>query len=332
MICIASVFALIACLPLPGSAQSSMSRAEAAQLYTAAGFVIANDQPLNRCGQRAKPRVSFVDLDADKRPEALFIDEDAGCYAPSGRYFAVLTKEGSRWRMLTSGTGSIQALPTRTAGWLDMRVSDAGCTRDFRFSGQTYAAVSGCAGEPLAPAPPARPQQAKAAPSWAEAQQPAATAPTPAAAPPSGQTVTTTLQAGDEAAAFKAAGFTKRGKAWRSSCDDPGSASYSPGRIEQVADLNGDGLPDAVISEGGTFCYGNTGQAFWLVAKQADGRWTLITQSTGIAEFLKTKGAQGWPDISVGGPGFCFPVQRWNGREYKLQRWEYEGKTCKPPR
>ena len=87
-----------------------------------------------------------------------------------------------------------------------------------------------------------------------------------------------------------------------------------------------------MISEGGTFCYGNTGQAFWLVAKQADGRWTLITQSTGIAEFLKTKGAQGWPDISVGGPGFCFPVQRWNGREYKLQRWEYEGKACKPPR
>ena len=43
-------------------------------------------------------------------------------------------------------------------------------------------------------------------------------------------------------------------------------------------------------------------------------------------------GAMGWPDISVGGPGFCFPVQRWNGREYKLQRWEYEGKACKPPR
>ena len=35
---------------------------------------------------------------------------------------------------------------------------------------------------------------------------------------------------------------------------------------------------------------------------------------------------------SVGGPGFCFPVQRWNGREYKLQRWEYDGKACKPPR
>ena len=54
--------------------------------------------------------------------------------------------------------------------------------------------------------------------------------------------------------------------------------------------------------------------------------------NTGLPQFLKTQGAQGWPDISVGGPGFCFPVQRWNGREYKLQRWEYEGKACKPPR
>jgi hypothetical protein len=42
--------------------------------------------------------------------------------------------------------------------------------------------------------------------------------------------------------------------------------------------------------------------------------------------------AGGWPDISVGGTGFCFPVERWNGREYKHQRWDYEGKPCKPPR
>jgi hypothetical protein len=51
-----------------------------------------------------------------------------------------------------------------------------------------------------------------------------------------------------------------------------------------------------------------------------------------MAEFLKTRGADNWPDISVGGPGFCFPVVRWNGKEYKLQRFEYEGKRCKQPR
>ena len=96
--------------------------------------------------------------------------------------------------------------------------------------------------------------------------------------------------------------------------------------------MNGDGLPEAVLTEGGTFCYGNTGQAFWLVSKLANGSWKLMTNATGIPEFLKTKGVDGWPDVSIGGPGFCFPVARWNGREYKFQRWEYDGKACKPPR
>ena len=75
-----------------------------------------------------------------------------------------------------------------------------------------------------------------------------------------------------------------------------------------------------------------TGQGFWLVSKRADGSWKLMTGGPGIPEFLKTTGVNGWPDVSVGGPGFCFPVERWNGKEYKLQRYEYEGKQCKPAR
>lgn len=47
-----------------------------------------------------------------------------------------------------------------------------------------------------------------------------------------------------------------------------------------------------------------------------------MANETGIAEFLPTKGVGGRPDISIGGPGLCFPVQR----------WEYEGEACKRPR
>jgi hypothetical protein len=297
-------------MPVSATAQSGMSKAEAAQLYSAAGFPISSDQPVNRCGKPATPRVTFVDINGDQRPEALFVDSDVGCYAPSGRYFAVLTKEGTSWRAVVSGTGSIQALSSKTGGWLDMRATDSGCVRDHRYDGRTYRAATGCSGEALGVAPqPAR----------------------PAAAPATGKPAVATLQAADEAAAFKAAGFTKRGGAWRS-CDPPGTASYSPGSIAKVADLNGDGLPEVVLSEGGTYCYGHTGQGYWLVSKLANGSWKLITSGTGIPEFLKTKGVDGWPDVSVGGPGFCFPVERWNGREYKLQRWEYSGKACKPPR
>lgn len=135
------------------------------------------------------------------------------------------------------------------------------------------------------------------------------------------------LSAEDQAAAFTVAGFSRQGAEWRA-CDDPGTASYTPGAIASLGDLNGDGLPEALITEGGSFCFGHTGQGYSLVSKQADGAWKLMAGGTGIARFLATSGTGGWPDIEVGGPGSCFPVLRWNGSEYRLHRQEYEGKAC----
>ena len=135
------------------------------------------------------------------------------------------------------------------------------------------------------------------------------------------------LSPADEAAAFKAAGYKLKGKQWRA-CDDP-SPSYTPGAVAEVRDLNGDGLPEVVLTEGSTFCHGHTGAGYSLLSKQANGNWKLITSGTGILTFLPTKGAGGWPDIEIGGPGFCFPVERWNGQKYVLQRHQYEGKPCR---
>lgn len=137
------------------------------------------------------------------------------------------------------------------------------------------------------------------------------------------------LSPADRAAAFKAAGFAQRGGEWRG-CDDPGSASYQPGSIETARDLNGDGRPDAMIVESSTVCHGNTGAGYHLVSKQADGSWRLITSGSGMVTVLPTRGAGGWPDLEIGGPGFCFPVERWNGREYALLRRQYQGKPCRP--
>lgn len=66
------------------------------------------------------------------------------------------------------------------------------------------------------------------------------------------------LTPADRTAAFRAAGFTWENGHW-SACGDPGTASYSPGQIETVRDINGDGRVDAVITEGGTYCFGMTG-------------------------------------------------------------------------
>jgi hypothetical protein len=137
------------------------------------------------------------------------------------------------------------------------------------------------------------------------------------------------LSRADQTAAFTAAGFKSVGGQWRA-CGDPGTASYMPGQIDAVRDLDGDGRPEALISEGSTYCYGSTETGYAIVSKQADGRWKLITAGPGIATPLATKGAGGWPDLEIGGPGFCFAVERWNGREYAFNRFEYDGKACKP--
>lgn len=138
-----------------------------------------------------------------------------------------------------------------------------------------------------------------------------------------------TLSAGDRAQAFKAAGFTQRAGQWRA-CDDPGTASYQPGSIETVRDLNGDGRPEAVIVEGSTFCFGNTGVGYALVSKQANGAWRLIASGPGMVRPLSTEGVGGWPDLEIGGPGFCHPVERWNGRAYAVVRHQYQGNACRP--
>ena len=140
------------------------------------------------------------------------------------------------------------------------------------------------------------------------------------------------LSPADEAAAFRAAGFQRSGRVWKNCQEGSDSASYSPGSVDTVRDIDGDGLPDAVLIEGGAMCYGMTGQSFWLVSKQQNGTWKLITSEIGIPTFLPRAGARGWPDIEIGGPGFCFPVHRWNGRTYTLRRFQYEGRPCQPRR
>ncbi|MFP5409859.1 MAG: hypothetical protein ACLGG6_02690 [Gammaproteobacteria bacterium] len=137
------------------------------------------------------------------------------------------------------------------------------------------------------------------------------------------------LDAAARAAVFKAAGAVQRKGKWVLCVDDPATPGAS---IAQVMDLNGDGRPEAVVTEDGTFCHGHAGTGFKLLSRQGDGSWRVMTGGSGMPLFLATRGAGGWPDVVIGGPGFCFPVERWNGKTYALHRFEYEGKRCKPPR
>ena len=139
------------------------------------------------------------------------------------------------------------------------------------------------------------------------------------------------LSNADEAAAFHAAGFEFTGGAWKT-CDAPADSVYSPGKIEEIRDLNGDGRPKGIITEGSLICYGGDEVGFSIVSKQSDATWKRITGGPGVMTVLKSKGTAGWPDIEVAGQGFCFPVQRWNGSEYRTVQFQYEGKPCSPSR
>ncbi|MBP2262446.1 hypothetical protein J2W83_001112 [Pseudomonas hunanensis] len=114
--------------------------------------------------------------------------------------------------------------------------------------------------------------------------------------------------------AFKAAGFGTGS----SECEQEEAGSYTPATIELVRDINDDGRPDALITEGSVACYGVAGSGFYLVSQQADADWKLLASGSGVIEFLPEKGADGWPDIQIGGPGTCFAVQRYDGKAYQF--------------
>jgi hypothetical protein len=123
-----------------------------------------------------------------------------------------------------------------------------------------------------------------------------------------------------ESKIFKAADFKKTKYGWEGNCDT--------GQITIYKDLNGDGLKDAVISVQSPVCYGRTGFGYYIVTQQKDASWKMIFSNSGAPKFIETKGKDGWPDIENQGAGFCFAVYRWNGKEYEINRYEYEGKTC----
>ena len=135
------------------------------------------------------------------------------------------------------------------------------------------------------------------------------------------------LSAADRAAVFKAAGAVQRHGQWVACVDDPHGGAAE---IGETRDLDGDGRLEVVVVGHGSFCYGHAETGYSLLSKQVDGGWRLMDANDGVPEFLQTHGKDGWPDISVGGPGFCFPVMRWNDTTYAFNRNEYEGKHCAP--
>lgn len=122
------------------------------------------------------------------------------------------------------------------------------------------------------------------------------------------------LSPADRAAVFKAAGFKQQGDAWRRCEEETPMASSQPGSIE-LKDLNGDGSPEAIVTESSLFCYGGTEGLVVILAKDG-GSWRKVLDEPGMHLVRDTKHG-GWSDVEVGGPGLQKqPVYHWNGTSY----------------
>ncbi|WP_338468326.1 hypothetical protein RXV95_07200 [Novosphingobium sp. ZN18A2] len=304
----------------PGAGKSQapkMTRAEVMELFRAGGFAPAQGYAgvLDRCGDKARPRVRFVDLNGDKQAEALFNDTGA-CYGADRQWLAIASRVNGTWEPLLGVTGTAKGLQSSTNGWQDILWTSDNTQHRLHFDGARYVDESG------------------AAPVATPAFVPAARSETPEANPspvingklPSGVNAAV-LSPAQFAAIMQAGGYTRTGTVWQG-CG--GSTTIERKDVE-LSDLNGDGTPEAIVNEEGTACFGNTGAGF-QVLRQDHGTWRSMTGGTmtGYPAWKHSTGADGYPDFVLGGPGFCFPVMHWNGHAYSRHGFEYQGKSCKP--
>ena len=90
---------------------------------------------------------------------------------------------------------------------------------------------------------------------------------------------------------------------------------YDVGAKAYPVDLNKDGLEEVFVVMDGVL-FGNTGQGVALFIKNSDQVYEQQTEvAGGIAVILDTK-KKGYPELVIAGPGFEFPLYRWNGKSY----------------
>lgn len=115
-------------------------------------------------------------------------------------------------------------------------------------------------------------------------------------------------------------GFVLSGNKEIPFAQDKESKDYPFGCTVLPTDLNKDGLEEIFVIYGNSFTSGNTGSSVCLFIKAASGKYKMNLGFPSTVPDALTAGKAGYPDLVMGGPGFEFPVWRWNGREYAYQR------------
>jgi hypothetical protein len=100
------------------------------------------------------------------------------------------------------------------------------------------------------------------------------------------------------------------------SCEQPAGAEV------EFRDMNGDGKDEVLVIYGNTCTSGMAGSSVVLFIVDAAGKYQTNLGFPGASVDPKPEKSKGYPDLVIGGPGFCFPVWRWNGKAYDFHREE----------
>ena len=99
-------------------------------------------------------------------------------------------------------------------------------------------------------------------------------------------------------------------------CGQPAGADV------ELRDMNGDGQDEVLVIYGNSCVSGAAGSSVVLFIKDAAGEYQTNLGFPGASADPKPEKSKGYPDLVIGGPGFCFPVWRWNGKAYDYLRDE----------
>lgn len=102
--------------------------------------------------------------------------------------------------------------------------------------------------------------------------------------------------------------------------DDPVAAEFPFDVTVLPTDLNKDGIEEIFMVYGNTYTSGNTGSNVLLFIKDQSGAYQTNFGFSGMTPDIMPTQNKGYPDLLIGGPGFEFPVWRWNGKEYVYNR------------
>lgn len=115
-------------------------------------------------------------------------------------------------------------------------------------------------------------------------------------------------------------GFVPSGNKDHPFAQDKESIEYPFNALVYPTDLNKDGKEEIFIHYGNSYTSGHAGSSIALFIKNAAGTYTDNLGFPGMAPDVLATTNKGYPDLLIGGPGFEYPVWRWNGKTYNLLR------------